>query len=81
MTVIIAAAYCIIYEPHGLHEYAMLKKTIDIAKKELTMLQQRNNQLKSQLQAIETSELTFEKIAREELQLGYANEYVYLLKS
>lgn len=69
------------HEPHGIIASNQLHAQLLIKKASYAKNVERNNCLKQQIQEYLRNPFYSEKIAREELHLGYAYEYVYLLKS
>ena len=77
-TLIACARYMIVSE-HGLLTYWKLKE--EIVQKELVIykLETEVNQLNVSIEKLESDPFEKERIARQDLQLGYRNEVVYIV--
>ena len=77
-TLVGCARYLVVSE-HGLLAYWKLKEEINQKKAIITEFENDINQLQASIHAFENDPFEKERIARQDLQLGYKYELVYVL--
>jgi cell division protein FtsB len=70
----------IIFGTQGIRRYFEIKNEIEIEKTKILNNENKIKNLKVQIDRWLNDDFELEKMAREELQMGYANERVYLIK-
>ncbi|MFC1894771.1 septum formation initiator family protein [Candidatus Dependentiae bacterium] len=71
----------IVFGDQGLNKYFNIKNEIEIESGKILRLEKKIIVLSRQINNWLKDDFELEKMAREELQMGYANEKVYLLKN
>jgi len=72
--------YQVAYGKNGLKTYYKLTEQLGKEQESVDTLNQEIAQLEHSIHLVKTDNFMKEKIAREELLLGYNNEYVYFIK-
>ncbi|MFH1831556.1 MAG: septum formation initiator family protein [bacterium] len=71
--------YYFVYGDKGLIQFKILKQEVEVQKDIVKKLQAEVQVLELKLQAFNENDFEKEKIAREDLHMGYTNEFVYIL--
>ncbi len=71
--------YSIIFNRMGVNGYLQMKREIEREKNKILKIETEIKELDENIQSWNSSDFELEKMARQDLQMGYPGEHVYLL--
>jgi len=77
---VLFCAYFLIWSDVGLFRYYAVKKQIEVRKREFSALRQEVQEIEGEIAKWESNPFYLEKMAREELGMGYPDEKVYFYR-